>query len=151
MAVSMELTVIPRRNVMKNRILAIVGLAMLAAVSASAQDMKTNLIKVPFAFMVGDKTLPPGEYRIQTNHLTRLTTLLTPAGAAASRQTFPDGEEYGPDALDFLLVGDTWVLQRVRVHGYAQTLVPSKFERTELAKLKSTGRRTLIASSVHVR
>jgi hypothetical protein len=136
---------------MKTQIAAIFGLALLAAVSASAQDMKTNLIKVPFAFMVGDKTLPPGEYRVQSNHLSGLTTLLTPSGVAASRQTFPDGEEYGPDALDFQLVGDTWVLQRVRVHGYAQTLVPSRFERTELAKLKTTGRQTLVASSVPAR
>jgi hypothetical protein len=136
---------------MKNQIVAILGLALLAAVSASAQDMKTNLIKVPFAFMVGDKTLPPGEYRVQTNLQFNLTTLLTPAGAAASRETFPDGEEYGPDALDFQLVGDTWVLQRVRVHGYAQRLVPSKFERTELAKLKSMVRQSLIASSVPAR
>jgi hypothetical protein len=147
----MELTVNPWRNVMKNRILAFVGLALLGAVSASAQDMKTNLIKVPFAFVVGDKTLPPGEYRVQSNHLSGLTTLLTPTGVAASRETFPDGEQYGPDALDFQLVGDTWVLQRVRVHGYAQTLVPSKIEKRDLAKLKSPGRQTLIASSVPVR
>jgi hypothetical protein len=60
----MELTVNPWRNVMKNRILAIVGLALLAAVSASAQNPSAVQVSVPFAFQVGNQHMPAGTYQI---------------------------------------------------------------------------------------
>jgi hypothetical protein len=49
---------------MKNRILAIVGLALLAAVSASAQSTSTVRVSVPFAFQVGNQDMPAGTYLI---------------------------------------------------------------------------------------
>jgi hypothetical protein len=49
---------------MKNRILAIVGLALLATVSASAQSTPIVQVNVPFAFQVGNQQMPPGTYLI---------------------------------------------------------------------------------------
>jgi len=49
---------------MKNRIFAIVGLALLAAVPAFAQNIPTVRVNVPFAFRAGEKHLPAGTYRI---------------------------------------------------------------------------------------
>jgi hypothetical protein len=131
---------------MKMKIVAIVGLALLSAMSAAAQDMKTNLMTVPFAFVAGNKTLPAGEYRIQFNLQTKSTTLLSPSGPVAATETLPNGEGYRQDALEFHLVGDTWFLEQVKVHGYAQRLSPSKLEKRELAEQKSQGRQTLMAS-----
>jgi len=49
---------------MKNRILAIVGVALLAAVSASAQYSQATRVKVPFSFQAGDQHMPAGMYLI---------------------------------------------------------------------------------------
>lgn len=49
---------------MKNRILAIVGLALFAAGSASAQSTSTLRVSVPFAFQVGHQHMPAGTYSI---------------------------------------------------------------------------------------
>jgi len=56
---------------MRNRILAIVGLALLAAVSASAQIPQTADVNVPFDFQAGDWHMPAGTY-----HISRPGTLL---------------------------------------------------------------------------
>jgi hypothetical protein len=132
---------------MKNQIVAILGLTLLAAVSASAQTTKTNPMKVPVAFMAGEKALPAGEYLVQFNIDSGAIVLLNEAGPVASMITSHDGQGNGQDALEFRLVGDTWVLQRVSVNGRELKLVPSKFEKMELAKLKSPSDETLIASS----
>ncbi|MGD0347928.1 MAG: hypothetical protein ABSA85_14295 [Terracidiphilus sp.] len=52
---------------MKNRILAIVGLALLAAVSASAQNTPVAQVNVPFAFRAGNQQMPAGIYVISKN------------------------------------------------------------------------------------
>ena len=137
---------------MKTQIVAILGLALFASVSASARDIKTNLMKVPFAFVAGDKTLPAGEYLVKFDIQTGLTTLYNTAGPVASIISIRDGNgDAKDDDLEFHQVGDTWFLQGVRVSGYQQRLVPSKFEKLELAKLKLTGRQTLIAANVSAR
>jgi hypothetical protein len=113
--------------------------------------METSLIKVPLAFTAGDKTFPAGEYRVQFNLDSGVIMLLNPAGAVASMLTVPDGEGYQLDGLEFQLVGNTWVLRQVRVNGRARSLIPSKFEKKELAKLKSPSDEMLIASSAPAR
>jgi hypothetical protein len=104
-------------------------------------------MKVPVAFMAGDKTFPAGEYRVQFNLDSGAIMLLDTAGPVASMITVPDGQGHRQDALEFKLVGNTWVLQQVTVNGRQQSLVPSKFEKRELAKLKSPSDEMLIASS----
>jgi hypothetical protein len=143
----MEFTVNPWRNAMKTQIAATLGLALLAAVSASAQNTETNQIKVPFAFMAGNKILPAAEYRVQVNPSTGVVTLFNPAGAVVSIEAVSDVDRPGHDALEFQCFGDVCVLQQVRVHGYARTLVTSKSEERELAKLNPPSRQILIAST----
>ena len=131
---------------MKMTIVAIAGLALLTALSASAQTVTTNQFKVAFPFMAGEKTLRPGEYCVQINVGTKLVTLFGAAGAQVSIMSMDEADGNGLDGLQFQKFGDTWVLQKVWVHGYAQNLFPSKFEK-QLAKLDSPGRQTLIAFS----
>jgi hypothetical protein len=136
---------------MKTQIAAILGLALLAAASASAQNTKTNPMKVPVAFMAGENTFPAGEYRVEFNIDSGAIVLLNSAGPVASMITFRDGQGNGQDAIELRLVGNTWILQRVAVNGRELKLVPSKFEKRELAKLKPTGREALIAFSAPAR
>ena len=50
---------------MKTKLFAVVGLALLLAVSANAQSTKVKA-DIPFNFMVNGETLPAGEYTIQS-------------------------------------------------------------------------------------
>jgi hypothetical protein len=42
-------------------------LLMLAAVTVSAQSERIRVINIPFSFIVGEKTLPAGEYTVEPN------------------------------------------------------------------------------------
>ena len=52
---------------MKTQIVAILGLALLAAVSASAQNTPVAQVNVPFAFRAGNQQMPAGIYVISKN------------------------------------------------------------------------------------
>ncbi|MGA2753902.1 MAG: hypothetical protein ABSE53_09040 [Terracidiphilus sp.] len=132
---------------MKKRMIAIAGLAVLATLSASAQDIKTNPMRVPFAFIAGNKSMPAGEYCAQISPSTGWLLLLGPTGAVASVEAMRDGDADGLDSLRFRRVGDTWFLEQVKVQGFVETLAPNKLERRELAKLNHPGQQTLIASN----
>ena len=47
------------------RAVALLGVLMLAASAIFAQSGRTTVVNIPFAFTVGDQTLPAGEYRIR--------------------------------------------------------------------------------------
>jgi hypothetical protein len=128
---------------MKNSIKAIVGLALLAAVSASAQTgtQQTNQFKVPFSFMVGNSTMPAAAYRVQFTPGNGLVKLYISAGAAPASvftQTVP--YDYRPDAsrdvLSFQRYGDTWILKMVQVSGNEQEPVLTKSEKKVIAASK---------------
>ena len=53
---------------MKTKILAIAGTALLSIVAASESQAQSRSleVKVPFAFEVGNKTLPAGSYRVES-------------------------------------------------------------------------------------
>ncbi len=135
---------------MKRAIVAIAGLALLTALSASAQSMTTNRFKVAFAFMAGEKTMPAGEYRVKVNLDTKMVTLFGPAGAVASMLSMDEVDGSEIDGMQLQQFGETWVLEKVWVHGYAEKLFPGKLER-KLAKLNPLGRQALIASSEAIR
>ena len=42
-------------------------LLMLTAVSVAAQSERSKVTNIPFSFIVGEKTLPPGEYTVEPN------------------------------------------------------------------------------------
>ena len=125
---------------MKNSIAAIFGfgLALLGAVSASAQNvtLQTGEFKVPFSFMVGDKTLPAADYRVEFTHSSGIIRLRTSDGFVAQTMTLPN--DYLPgqarqDVLRFQHVGDTWILRKVMVRGNEQNSVLSKSEEKVIA------------------
>lgn len=82
-----------RREVLKGitMLTMIVAIALATAVvSANAQSSGMVVSNVPFEFVVGDNTLPSGEYRINRalgNALTILTIRSADANAAAMRLT----------------------------------------------------------------
>jgi hypothetical protein len=146
---------------MKNSIVAAFGfgLVLLGAVSASAQNitLQTGEFKVPFSFMVGDKTLPPADYRVEFTHSTGMVRLRTSAGFVA--RTMTNANDYRPeqansDILQFQRVGGTWVLEQVRVRGNEQKSILSKAEEKlialnkekQTAKLNPADQQTIVAT-----
>jgi hypothetical protein len=144
--------------------LAILGLALLGPVSASAQDitLQTGTFKVPFSFMVGDKTLPAADYRVEFTHSTSLVRLRNSVGFVA--QTMTNTNDYRPDqtrqdVLRFQHVGDTWILQTVMVSGNEQYSILSKSEerlimhnkQKQIAKLDPADQQTIIATVADTR
>ena len=63
-----------------------IALAM-AVVSANAQSSRTLISNVPFEFVVGDRILPAGEYRISNALRHALTIQTSDASDSASRLT----------------------------------------------------------------
>ena len=47
------------------RTVTLLGVLMLAASAVFAQSQRGTIVNIPFAFNVGEKTLPAGEYRIE--------------------------------------------------------------------------------------
>ncbi|HEV7857865.1 MAG TPA: hypothetical protein VGO91_04485 [Pyrinomonadaceae bacterium] len=47
------------------RAVALLGVLMLTASAVFAQSERGTIVNIPFAFNVGEKTLPAGDYRIQ--------------------------------------------------------------------------------------
>lgn len=79
-----------RREVLKGitMLTMIVAIALATAVvSANAQSSRMVVSNVPFEFVVGDKTLPSGEYRINLALGNALTIRTADANAAAMRLT----------------------------------------------------------------
>ena len=62
--------------------------AMIAAVSVSAQSRPEMSVKIPFDFIVGQKTLPAGEYRIRRFTRDSDTGLLVQSADGRQSKTF---------------------------------------------------------------
>jgi hypothetical protein len=134
---------------MKNRILAIVGLALLAAVSASAQNIYTSPLKVPFAFMVGNKTMPAADYTVQFDPETKAVMLRAYNAGGVFTATISTGyrpDEANVDALQFQRFGKIWILKRVTVGGHVQMVPISKSRQEELTRLNAPAQPVLVAS-----
>src|SRR5438045_8919396 len=56
-----------RKVVMTNQLIRNLSVALLAAVSISAQGSQKITVQVPFAFHVGSSTLPSVEYTVDTD------------------------------------------------------------------------------------
>ena len=73
---------------MKNiqRAIALVGVSLvLLASSVVAQSSPQTRVNIPFSFVVGEKTLPAGEYLIRQNRRDSVTTwVIEPKGKGAS-------------------------------------------------------------------
>ena len=135
----MEHTVNHWRNVMKNRILAILGLVLLAAASASAQTIQPSQVKVPFAFQVGSEHFAAGTYTIGTISNLTLTVRGNAGGAFASMKPEGNGKAVASSKVVFRRVGGQYFLAQVWTAGATDhlTAYETKAERqalkTELA------------------
>lgn len=90
-----------------------IALAM-AVVTAHAQSSRPVLSNVPFEFVVGDATLPAGEYRISRPFGNALTIQTVDANAAAIRLTneIQSGKSKHP-RLVFRRYGERYFLAEV--------------------------------------
>jgi len=140
----MEHTVNHWRNVMKNRILAILGLVLLAAASASAQTIQPSQIKVPFAFQVGSAHFAPGTYTIATVNNLTLNLRGAQGAAFASMKPESNGKAVASSKVVFRRVGGQYFLAQVWTAGSTDhlTAYPTKAEKqalkTELAANQPT-------------
>jgi hypothetical protein len=142
-----------RRKVMKKQIKNIVGLALLlVTASAFAQITHTIGVQVPFSFVADGRNWPAGEYRIKIDKHMGLLTLSSEGVTPATFLTNKDERRGDPSSrtyLQFQHYGDRWVLQAVTLDGTAQILNSGKLEK-ELARLKPSGNKTLVAQTVAV-
>jgi hypothetical protein len=130
-----------KENPMKTRILAMAGAVLLSIVTAGecraqARSLEVN---VPFAFEVGDKTLPAGSYRVES----------VPTGAGVLERLFSENGDVRltistiattsnngspTSALVFHQYGNCYFLAQIRTgDGHAREVFPSRQEK-ELAR-----------------
>jgi len=119
---------------MKNRILAILGLVLLAAASASAQTVQPSQIKVPFAFQVGSEHFAPGTYTIGTISNLTLAVRGNAGGAFASMKPESNGKAVAGSKVVFRRIGGQYFLAQVWTAGATDhlTAYPTKAEKQAL-------------------
>ena len=110
----------------------------LAATSLMAQAKPQIKVNVPFSFVAGSKTLPAGEYQLQTERPNLVaiqskdwkTNMRFVAHAAESRQM------EGVTALTFNRYGDRYFLSKIWTgDAVGQELPQSRAEREQIATL----------------
>src|SRR5579872_6773358 len=109
---------------MTGRIRSFAGLAMLlTSFAASGQISRQALVTVPFSFVAGGKSSPPGNYKVSINENRNLVTLssngsgtimflTTNAWPSPSRRTY----------LRFHHYGEQWFLEQVAINDVAQNV-----------------------------
>jgi hypothetical protein len=125
---------------MKNRILALVGLALLAAGSAYSQNQETFQVDVPFAFQAGSHTLPAGRYEVR--HVNRdVVRLEGPGGAAGVVMIHLAIAPKAPASgnMVFHQIGNRYFLAELwsQNETNGDAVVSTRAEREALAALKS--------------
>jgi hypothetical protein len=134
---------------MKNRILAIVGLALLAAVSASAQDSHTNPFKVPFPFVVGETTLPAATYTVRFTSKSGTVMLRSHKCGNFITLSTPNGylpEKADLDNMEFQRFGNIWILKQVRIAGYEHEVRISNSRQAESATVNAPAQPMQVAA-----
>ena len=111
-------------------------LALSAAVSVYAYVSSTVIAKVPFAFSVGDESLPAGHYTLRQNSEGNLS-LLGPQGSAFLGWTLP-GRTVRPDGqpkIVFHRYGDQYFLSEIfsGIDDASRKLPVSKLEKEHKA------------------
>jgi hypothetical protein len=125
---------------MKTKILAMAGAVLLSIIGAGVCGAQTRTLEVnvPFAFEVGNKTMPAGSYRVETV-LTgngSLQVLRSNSGEARLTISMPTAPNIGALApsLIFHRYGNHYFLAQIRTGGgHARDLYPTLQEK-ELAR-----------------
>jgi hypothetical protein len=113
-----------------------------SAISAHAQDASGVVVKVPFEFIAGGKTLPAGTYSIG-----RLSPGIHPSLIIDSKDSgafvlvlpvVPDGDSGGHAELRFGRVGDKYFLSKVATPAGVYTILTPK-AMAKLAQMNDHG------------
>jgi hypothetical protein len=100
------------RSFCLNTILAVAVLVAGSALPARAEIPTQVQIQVPFSFNVGNVTLPPGSYEIQTHDNGAVIVRAVGGSGAAAAIVSPIGEGAGRDA-SFVRIGGKYFLSRI--------------------------------------
>jgi hypothetical protein len=112
------------------------------AISAHAQDANGVIVKVPFEFVAGGKTLPAGTYSVG-----RLSPAIHPVLSIESKDSgahalvlpiVPDGGSAGRTELNFERVGDKYFLSKVQTPAGGYTVLTTR-AMTKLAQMNDHG------------
>jgi len=132
---------------MKTRTLAAFVIGLTAAGFASAQEVSLRAT-VPFSFVVGNKTLPAGEYRVsETASLGAI--IIKGAGVSAVSLTIPAvDQKSGPKIarMVFRGCGDRYYLSQVWGGDKSGTEVPMTCSERELTARKHNSNQAAVAA-----
>ncbi len=127
------------------------AMALMAVAPAFAQD--TVDAKIPFAFNVGSKSLPAGDYQVRRlgNSIMAVQNADTHEAAVALSMAASPKPISSEAVLEFHQYGDRYFLSEVRTQDNGRTLTPSKLERQvarETAE-NTPARDVYLAANVH--
>jgi hypothetical protein len=128
-------------------------LLMLTAVTVSAQSERIRVINIPFSFIVGEKTLPAGEYTVEPNRKDSDNVWLVQskeghASALFSTKTVRASETQEEARLVFHRYGGQYFLSQIWTQGETagRELLIQRLER-QLAKDSIERQMMVLASS----
>jgi len=101
---------------MTNQLIRNLSVALLAAVSISAQGSQKITVQVPFAFHVGSSTLPSGEYTVDTDAapgILRLRSMDSKSGVMIQSMSVQAPAASSQGKLIFNKYGDEYFLSQV--------------------------------------
>jgi hypothetical protein len=111
-------------------------------ISAHAQDANGVVVKVPFEFVAGGKTLPAGKYSVgRLSPGIHPTLFIDSKGSGASAlvlPSVPDGVPSGHTALSFERAGNQVFLSKVETPAGVYTVLTPRTI-TNLAKMNDRG------------
>lgn len=125
---------------MKNRILAVVGLALISVISAHAQNQNAFQVNVPFPFEAGNHLMPAGRYVVK--HINReVVRLQGPGGVAGAAMVHLTISQKAPNhgSVVFRQVGNRFFLAEIWSGGQTngEVIFPGQAENEAMAALKS--------------
>jgi hypothetical protein len=140
---------------MKTRALVMAGMMALTAMACTqvAQAQDPIVVNVPFDFMVGNKTLPAGQYSVKVSGKEQALLLIDREDATQSMFIATNAavanEPQSESKLVFNRYGDRYFLSQVWTAGYAQgrQLLKTSREKeiAQTAKIETQGQITLVA------
>ena len=131
----------------------IVGLAFVSAVVSAKGQSTQAVAKVPFEFIVGDKTLPSGQYTVRAVSDTNKAALMIRGKSSAIRLT--NEIQPNPNKTEARLVfhryGERYFLSEVWMGGDStgRHLLQSGQERSIERELASLGSRSKLAQNTY--
>lgn len=118
------------RRTMLKKLAVLSAMAVMTVAPAFAQDRLDA--KIPFAFNVGSRSLPAGDYEVRKLGVKTMVIQNVATGRAAIaviNMTVPPKESSSKAALVFHQYGDSCFFSGTRTAENERTVIPSKLER----------------------